>query len=119
MMFGLKLRELNTKRYAVTAIVWATSALVLSLSLVAAKEIRDPKALLVFSYPWVALFIMSVGWVFDKNVNKFWPVTGTIAGAYAISLTGVAVLFYAPLALPFAIFLTVYHLRSGAKNGRV
>lgn len=118
MMFGLKLRELHTIRYIVTALVWATSALVLSLSFVAAKEIHDVKAMLVFVYPWVALLVMSVGWVFDKKVNKFWPITGAIAGTYAFTFGGLMVLFYAPLAFPFAIFLTVFHLMPVIKNGR-
>lgn len=106
------LDRLNVRRYIVAAVVWGTSVFVLSLSVVSVTQLNDIKAILVFLYPWVALLIMTIGWLTDRRVSSIWPISGTLCGIYAIFLTGPAVFIYAPLAVPFALFLVVFHVGS-------
>ncbi len=118
MRFKLNVRSTNIRisRYIVAAIAWGTSAFVLSLSAVAAHEILDVKSIVAFAYPWLALLVMTAGWIVDKRVSKFWTLSGTLSAAYAISLTGPLVLFYAPLAILFAVFLVMFQSQVFSSN---
>lgn len=100
----------------VATLVWLTSVIVLSVAAVAAHEKPDFRTLLALIYPWLALFVMPAGWVLDKRVNKWWPITGTLCGVYALFITGPAVFLFAPLAVPFAVFLVVFHMRDSART---
>jgi tetrahydromethanopterin S-methyltransferase subunit E len=34
----------------------------------------------VVLYAWIVHLIMCISWIADKKINKFWPISGTIAG---------------------------------------
>jgi hypothetical protein len=59
-------------------------------------------------FSWIALAVMSVGWIQDRPVNKRWPILGTMTGSISILFTGF------PLNLVFifpALILALYLCR--------
>jgi hypothetical protein len=55
---------------------------------------------------WLALFVMSVGWIRQKPVHRFWPIAGTLAGLYSLAMLPVGLFFAFP-----CILLAVHMVR--------
>lgn len=64
-------------------------------------------------FAWVALFVMSIGWVRDHRVSRMWPIRGTVAGAIsAISMFPQSIVVTLP-AIVLAVILVRFHMREG------
>lgn len=116
--FGQFCRRVKPLRLLVACIIWATSALVLSLSAVAALHIREANAVLLFALPWVPLLTMTVAWIIDAKLSPVWPIAGLLSGIYAVFHTAPLVIMFAPAAVPFAIYLVFFHLRKTTRPCR-
>jgi hypothetical protein len=73
-------------------------------------------------FSWIALTVMSAGWIQDRPVHKRWPILGTMTGAISILFTGfpLNLLSIAP-ALMLALYLCreVSYVKPGLHKGIV
>lgn len=70
---------------------------------------------LLLSYAWICHFVMSGGWIKNKRVNKFWPVTGTISALSGLLLFPVRHYFmhsHGPEVFGFSLLLSIFALPS-------
>jgi len=79
-------------------------------SAIAAIVAGDPKILwLLFVFPWLALLVMTVGWIKGRRYHKFWPIAGTITGVCATIFTYGLSLLFTWSAVMLAIYLVYFH----------
>jgi ABC-type sulfate transport system permease component len=71
---------------------------------------------ITYIFPWVALAMMTVGWVQNRRIHKVWPISGALIGLSAIALSLGFGLMVAPLACLLAVYLTWFHLRPSSKT---
>ncbi len=70
--------------------------------------------LLATIFAWLAFFVMTVGWIANFQVGRFWPIAGTAAG---LTLTFTAAISY-PLLLIYVVpgialagVVALYHMQ--------
>lgn len=69
-------------------------------------------------YAWVALLIMTIGWIRERRVPSWVPISGTMAGVATSLPFTLAIVFAAP-GIIFAIFLCHYHFLSTSNEALV
>lgn len=74
--------------------------------------------ILVQVYAWLALLVMSVGWIQDRKVHRAWAITGTIAGVASI-LPAAKVFVFALPGILLALVLVRFHLEKKIENALV
>ena len=75
-------------------------------------------------HAWASLLVMTIAWIRQRRVHRWWPISGTAAGivgllAFSVSLGPAAILAGVVYALPgmlFATFLCRYHLTPDMKS---
>ncbi len=65
--------------------------------------------ILVQAFAWLALLVMSIGWVQNRRVHRAWAISGTLAGVVSI-LPGPTVILFALSGIILALELVRFHL---------
>ena len=63
----------------------------------------------VQAFAWVALLVMSVGWVQNRKVHRMWAISGTIAGVVSLVPLPPSIVFASP-GIALALVLVSFHL---------
>ncbi|HUW25682.1 MAG TPA: hypothetical protein VMW07_04030 [Gallionella sp.] len=66
---------------------------------------------------WVALFVMTIGWVKGKPVSLYWPIAGSICAVAGLTQLIAPMLLFAAPEIIFAIYLCYWHVRNGKTRG--
>lgn len=80
-----------TVRLVVTVTCYLLSSLGLLWTLIMVtetiKSVKPGNLLIpiVFCYAWLAHLVMSVAWIQNKRLKKFWPISGTFAGISSLA----------------------------------
>lgn len=109
-------------RIAVSLLCWLSSGyalylcasqlyMVSRLTWMDSSKYTPVPVLALFVYPWVALAIMNLGWIRDRQVHWWWVASGTLLALAALLLTFGIGLVFAPLAVALAVYLAYFHLR--------
>ena len=69
-------------------------------------------------YAWLALLVMTVGWLRQRRLHRWWPRTGTVAALFGLLFFSVMLgpgglamsVVYAAPGMAFAAFLCRFHL---------
>jgi uncharacterized membrane protein required for colicin V production len=111
-------------RFAVAIIAWILSgfSVAASIHVTMFDFIRNPfeaesyymgmpsvLAFVVVLFLWIALGVMTVGWVRDKKVHWVWPVFGAIFGLLVTYNVWVFITFLI-FSIPLAVHLSFFHL---------
>ena len=75
-------------------------------------------AAITILHAWTSLLVMTIAWVVQRRIHRWWPASGTAAAilgllAFSVSLGPAAILMgvvYASPGMVFAIYLCRYHL---------
>lgn len=65
--------------------------------------------ILVQAFAWLALLVMSIGWIQNRRVHRTWAISGTLAGVVSILPTPTLILF-ALSGIILALELVRFHL---------
>jgi len=68
------------------------------------------------AYAWLALWVMTKGWIYDRQVAWYWPVLGGAIGILCCAFFFIMIYLYLPCAL-LGLYLTYFHLRSPSTTG--
>lgn len=97
-------------RILISLVAWASSFVAIYFSYSTTFSSPISWSNFIFGYPWIALFIMNVGWAKNHRLHPFWPISGTVVGLLATALSTGFGLLFAPLTYCLAIWLVIYHL---------
>ena len=62
-------------------------------------------------YAWIVLAVMSIGWICDRRLSRFWPISGTIAGVLSVVAVFVIPAVYVLPAIILALVVSLFHFR--------
>lgn len=76
---------------------------------------------LFLAYTWLTFLVLTVGWVIDRQLRRFWVASGAACGSIAF----VALLIWLPTAAAFALpsvlfaaYVSGFHLERSARGRR-
>jgi hypothetical protein len=70
-------------------------------------------SLIVSLFSWVALYVMTIGWVKGKPVSLHWPIVGSICAIAGLVHLISPMLFVATPEIIFATYLCYWHVSNG------
>ena len=73
-------------------------SIVFSFNEIQEISFSDAVSLLFFAYAWCAWMVMGVAWVAQRQLHRFWPISGCVTG-------GICLIFVLPFVIPALLVL--------------